>query len=107
MPCMQAQSYSPPFKPNTCRPADEANIEGYGPRFMSQFRPLINAPGTKNGAFLDACIIHGSTGSEIDGVTNSQAFQQWLAGGQSWYTMLCGGSDEAGPCDTGKLCAPY
>jgi hypothetical protein len=107
MPCMQAQSYSPPWKPNTCKPADVANIQAYGPRFMSQFRPLIDTPGTKNGAFLDACIIHGSTNSLIDGVSNSMAFQQWLGGGKAWYTMLCNGSDEEGPCDTGKLCAPY
>jgi len=107
MPCMQRQSYSPPWKPNTCTAADEANIRAYGPRFMSQFRPLMDTPGTKNGAFLDACIIHGSTNSKIDGVTNSEAFQQWLAGGKAWYTMLCGGSDEAGPCDSGNLCAPF
>ena len=107
MPCMQAQSYSPPWKPNTCNAVDVANIEAYGPRFMSQFRPLIDAPNSKNGAFLDACIIHGSTSSKIDGVQNSQAFQQWLGGGEAWYIMKCGGSDEAAPCDPGPLCAPY
>ena len=107
MPCMQQQSYSPPFKPNTCKPADVANIQAYGPRFMSQFRPLINAPGSKNGAFLDACIIHGSTTSAIDGLTNGQAFQQWLTGAKSWWVMKCGGDDAAGPCDTAPVCAPF
>ena len=107
MPCMQGQSYSPPFKPNKCKPADEANIEAYGPRFMEQFRPLITTPGTKNGAFLDACIIHGSTNSSIDGLNNGAAFQAWLAGEKAWWVMKCGGSDEAGPCDTSAICAPY
>ena len=107
MPCMQAQSYSPPWKPNTCTAKDVANIQNYGPTFMAQFRPLINSPASKNGAFLDACIVHGSTSSAIDGVTNGAAFQQWLAGGQAWYVMKCAGSDEAGPCDPSPVCAPY
>ncbi len=107
MPCMQAQSYGPPFKPSTCTPAEVANIHSYGPRFMEQFRPLITAPASKNGAFLDACIIHGSTNSSIDGVQNGAAFQQWLAGGQQWYVMLCNGDDAAGPCDPSPICAPF
>ena len=107
MPCMQAQAYGPPFSPTKCNQTDATNIEQYGPRFMSQFRPFITAPNSKNGAFLDACIIHGSTTSSIDGVNNRQAFQVWLGGGQAWYTMLCGGSDQAGPCDSAAVCAPY
>jgi len=107
MPCMQRQAYSPPFSPNTCNATDVANIQAYGPRFMDQFRPLINSPGSKNGAFLDACIIHGSTNSSIDGVTGYAAFEQWLAGGQAWYVMKCGGSDSAGPCDPSTICAPF
>ena len=107
MPCMNEEPYEPPFKPSTCTPSDVANIEGYGPRFMSQFRPLIDTPNTKNGAFLDACIIHGSTNSSIDGKNNGAAFQTWLAGGQQWFTMLCNGSDEQGPCDPSPICAPY
>lgn len=77
MPCMQAQSYAPPFHPTTCSAKDVANIQAYGPQFMEQFRPLINTPGSKNGAFLDACIIHGSTNSSIDGLTNMEAFNTW------------------------------
>jgi len=107
MPCMQAQAYGPPFKPTTCKPADVANIQAYGPRFMGQFRPLINAPGSKNGAFLDACIIHGSTTSLIDGLNNRDAFAAWLAGTKSWWVMKCGGDDAAGPCDPAPVCAPY
>ncbi len=107
MPCLQAQPYSPPYHPSTCKPADVANIEAYGPDFMEQFRPLIDTPGTPNGAFLDACIIHGSTNSSIDGVNNSGAFNQWLSGGKAWYVMLCNGSDSAGPCDPSPICAPY
>ncbi len=106
MPCQQAQPYSPPYKPSTCNATDVANIQAYGPRFMGQFRPLIDAPGSKNGAFLDACIIHGSTNSTIDGVSNSQAFDQWLSGGRAWWVYKCNGSDEQGPCDPSPVCAP-
>lgn len=106
MPCMQEQPYAPPYLPNKCNATDVLNIQGYGPRFMSQFRPLIDAPGSKNGAFLDACIIHGSTNSSIDGVNNVVAFERWLAGGQAWYVMTCDGSDEEGPCDTSPVCVP-
>jgi hypothetical protein len=106
MPCIQNQPYAPPYKPSTCNSTDVANIKEYGPRFMEQFRPLIKA-GSKNGAFLDACIIHGSTNSTIKNVTNSQAFNQWLAGGDQWYVMECDGSDSAGPCDRSPICAPF
>ncbi len=106
MPCMQAQAYAPPFKPSTCTPAEVAQIQGYGPDFMAQFLPVFDQ--TKgNGAFLDACIIHGSTTSKIDGVTNGAAFQQWLAGGQALYIMQCDGSNSTGPCDTAPVCAPF
>ena len=105
MPCMQTQPYSPPYRPSTCSEKDVANIKAYGPRFMTQFRPLITA-GSNNGAFLDACIIHGSTNSTIDGSTNNDAFQQWLSGGKSWWVATSDGSDEAGPCDPSPICAP-
>lgn len=58
LPCMQAQPYSPPYNKSTCTPAEDAAIQSYGPDFWAQFSPLI-APGSKNGVFLDACIIHG------------------------------------------------
>ena len=107
MPCMQHQAYSPPYLPNTCLPKDVVNIQAYGPRFMSQFRPFISAAGSKNGAFLDACIIHGSTNSTIGGLQNYYAFQEWLRGGKAWYVMQCNGSDEDGPCDPSPICAPF
>lgn len=106
VPCMEAQPYAPPFKPSSCSAKDVANVKAYGPDFMSQFRPLINTPGTKNGAFLDACIIHGSSNSSIDGLNNMAAFTEWYAGGKAWYVMMCDGSDSAGPCDTSPICAP-
>ncbi len=74
---------------------------------MGQFQPLIDTPGTKNGAFIDACIIHGSTNSTIDGYTNTEAFNAWLAGGQQWYVAKCDNSTSAGPCDPSPICAPY
>jgi hypothetical protein len=56
----------------------------------------------------DACLIHGSTSTPIDGLTNSMAFQSWLGGSSKhWWTMLCGGSDTAGPCDTGPSCQRF
>ena len=92
--------------PLKCVPAQWAEIQAYGPAFMKQFSPYMT-PDSKNGAFLDACIIHGSTNSSIDGQNNGQAFQTWLAGGQQWFTMLCNGSDEQGPCDPSPICAPF
>ena len=64
-----------------------AQIQSYGPDFMAQFTPVMNQPGNKNGAFLDACIIHGSTNSSIDGKNNWEAFDAWMTGGQQYYLM--------------------
>ena len=97
-------------KPLTCSPAGWAQIQAYSPTFMDQFTPVMNVPNTKNGAFLDACLIHGSTSSTIDGLTNSQAFQSWLVGNTTygnWWTMKCAGSETTGPCDRGKSCEPF
>ena len=85
------------------------DITNFGPAFMEQFRPLMTAD-SKNGAFLDACIIHGSTNSSIEGVTNYEAFNKWFAGDKShspWWVYKCGGSDSAGPCDPSPICAPF
>jgi hypothetical protein len=115
MPCMQAQAWGPPYHPSTCKPADDANIAAYGYDFMAQFSPLMAVAGTRNGAFVDACIIHGSTSSKIDGRSNSEAFEAWYAalgngGAQQWYLMVCGSgpnATSAGPCDTAPVCAPF
>ena len=114
LPCMQSsvQPYAPPFQPSTCTPAEDAAIERYGPAFMAQFSPLMAVPGTRNGAFIDACIIHGSTTSAIDGLTNHAAFEAWYAGStaQQWWLMRCGDGANAtavGPCDTAAVCAPF
>lgn len=95
-------------------PTDQwEQIKAYSPTFMDQWYPVMYAPNSKNGAFLDACLIHGSTSSTIDGLTNSEAFQQWLSGGnKSWWTMLCPGpdgnpTDLTGPCDRGKTCLQF
>ena len=89
-----------------CDPAMFKQVQAYGPVFMEQFKPYMT-PTSKNGAFLDACLIHGSTSTAIDGLHNYQAFQSWLVGNKTygnWWTMMCGGSDTAGPCDTGPSC---
>lgn len=106
LPCMQNQPYTPPYNKSTCTPQEDAAIQSYGPDFWAQFSPLIT-PGSKNGVFLDACIIHGSTNSTIDGKTNSQAFWEWVNGGQQWYIMQCNGSNSTGPCDPSPICAPF
>lgn len=105
LPCMNEQPYAPPYKNSTCTPAQDTSIENWGVYFMAQ----LNYTGqpTRNGGFIDACIIHGSTTSSINGKTNYEAFEAWLAGGPSWYIMQCNGSDTAGPCDTAKVCAPF
>ena len=89
-----------------CTHAEWLDVVAYGPIFMEQFKPY-QTPTSKNGAFLDACLIHGSTSTPIDGLQNYEAFQAWLAGSGkhgNWWTMLCGNSDTAGPCDTGRSC---
>ena len=109
LPCMQSQPYSPPYKPSTCTAAEDAAIQKYGFDFMDQFTPLMT-PSSKNGVFLDACIIHGSTNSSIDGKNSHDAFDDWLAGGKQWYIMKCGtgaNATSAGPCDTSPICAPF
>ncbi len=62
-------------KPLTCTPTEWAQMQAYGPSFMTQFAPYEQVSGSPNGAFLDACLIHGSTSSTIDGLTNYQASQ--------------------------------
>lgn len=92
---------------SACPPDQFTKVQQYGPAFMTQFRPYMD-PTSKNGAFLDACLIHGSTNSPINGLLNFQAFQSWLAGNTTHlWTELCGGSDEAGPCDMGSACQKY
>ena len=105
--CMRRQPFAPPFPPSSCTPAEDAQITAYGPTFMTFFDSLINATSDRNGAFLDACIIHGSTNSAIDGVVGEDAFLQWAAGGRSWWLMRCGNSTSAGPCDTSPVCVPF
>lgn len=63
----------------SCPPKQWAQIQAYSPTFMDQFIANIE-PTSKNGAFLDACLIHGSTAAPIDGLRNFEAFQSWLAG---------------------------
>jgi hypothetical protein len=88
-------------------------VQAYGPAFMQQFAPF-QTPSSKNGAFLDACLVHGSTSGTIDGYTNSQAFQAWLSGEVNWVTQKCAGlvpnadgSPSAGPCDRSSNCGKF
>lgn len=70
--------------------------------------PFLPSPLTIYFFPSQACLIHGSTNSPINGLLNFQAFQSWLAGNTThWWTELCGGSDEAGPCDMGSACQKY
>lgn len=93
-----------------------APSQAYSPAFMDEFLSNMN-PDSHNGAFLDACLIHGSTSSSIDGLNNAQAFQSWLAGNAThgnWWTMKCddgmGGKANSiftGPCDRGPACEKF
>jgi len=105
LPCMNAQPYNPPFKNSTCTPPQDAAIQKWGTYFMAQLN--YTSQPARNGGFIDACIIHGSTSSQINNKSNYEAFLAWLNGGESWYIMLCNGSDTAGPCDTAAVCAPF
>ncbi len=57
-----------------CNATEWADVQAYGPTFMEQFTPYMTQD-SANGAFLDACLIHGSTSTPIDGLTNANAFQ--------------------------------
>jgi hypothetical protein len=107
IPCILDQPYSPPYKPSSCNSTEVAQIQAYGPTFMSQFTPAFLPTASRNGVFLDACIIHGSTNSSINGLTNGEAFATWLAGGPGTYIALCDGSNSTGPCDPSPICAPF
>ena len=123
--CVASQPYSPPYPPapkdlaQTCTPPQKAAIEQYGPDFMAEFSKVM-ASSDRNGAFVDACIIHGSTNSSIDGLNNNAAFEQWRAATEqkvgsakkSWWLMGCPDgtgkmSTSAGPCDTSSICLPF
>ena len=56
---------------------------------------------------VDACIIHGSSNSTIDGRSNEAAFLEWAAGGRQWWLAMCGNSTSAGPCDKSPVCVPF
>lgn len=104
--CENHQPWSPPYINSTCTPKDDALVRAWGNYTMAQID--YQSQPSRNGGFVDACIIHGSTTSKIDGKTNWQAFNDWLNGGeQKWYIMKCNGSEIAGPCDTAPVCAPY
>lgn len=95
--------------PLKCNSTEWAQMQAYGPEFMEQFLPYVT-PESHNGAFLDACLIHGSTSSTINGLRNYQAFESWLAGNKTngnWWIMKCNGSETAGPCDRASVCEPF
>jgi hypothetical protein len=104
--------------PLNCSEQEWQQIQAYAPQFMDQWLGVMQ-PGTKNGAFLDACLIHGSTSTSIDGLTNSQAFQSWLSGanastyGNFWVQKCTNGNVDpdgsilTGPCDRGPSCERF
>lgn len=97
--------------PLTCPAQQWAQIQAYSPQFMDQWLAIAEVPNSPNGAFLDACLVHGSTSSTIDGLTNNEAFESWLNGGNkthgNWWTMKCDGSILTGPCDRGPSCEKF
>jgi len=93
----------------SCPPKQWAQIQAYSPMFMDQFIANIE-PTSKNGAFLDACLIHGSTAAPIDGLRNFEAFQSWLAGNATygnWWVQKCAESVFTGPCDRTPGCGAF
>ena len=99
--------------PLACNSTMWAQMQAYGPAFMAQFAPF-QTPESHNGAFLDACLVHGSTNGLIDGMTNFQAFQAWLSGSVNWVTQKCTGSTPStdgspfdGPCDRSAACEKF
>lgn len=120
--CIDDEPYHPPYpklQNAGCSKAEQVVVQNYGPQFLEQFEPVVRSS-NRNGAFLDACIIHGSTTSSIGGMNNEQAFQQWWkatkeqpgSAARSWFIMQCpdgkgGFSNSTGPCDTANVCVPW
>jgi len=95
--------------PLNCNSTEWAQMQAYGPEFMEQFTPYMTST-SPNGAFLDACLIHGSTNSTIDGLHNYEALNSWLSGNVTygnWWVMKCDGSETAGPCDRSPVCEKF
>ena len=102
--------------PLKCNETMWRDMQAYGQSFMMQFAPF-QTPSSKNGAFLDACLVHGSTSSEIDGLRNGEAFESWLTGNEThgnWWTQKCSGLAPAadgdpfsGPCDRAATCEKF
>lgn len=107
IPCMRTQPFTPPYKPSSCTSEEDAEISSYGPTFMSYMSALVNASDSPHGGFINACIVHGSTTTPIDGAVDETAFLEWAAGGRKWWLASCNGSTTAGPCDDAAVCVPF
>lgn len=93
-----------------CNATEWGQIQAYAPQFMDQWLSVAGSPDSHNGGFLDACLIHGSTESTIEGYTSAQAFASWLEGNtthSNWWTMQCNSSSLTGPCDHGPTCGKF
>jgi hypothetical protein len=114
-PSTAGQPYSPPWRNSTCTAADTAKIAAYGAQYWQQIAATVRRPRLKRGVFLDACIIHGQTGSAawnwtlVNGMAPAAAFA-------SWYGDEAPSVDRGGkwienctlPCNANTLaCAPY
>ncbi|KAJ9445960.1 Pectin acetylesterase 9 [Diplonema papillatum] len=107
LPCLEGQSYGPPYKPGVCNATENDSIQNWGKYLMDQLN-YTQLPSSWGG-WVDACIIHGVSTGSIDGKTNAQAFDAWLTGNGTshWSVFKCNGSEIAGPCNTAPDCAPF
>lgn len=106
LPCIQDQSYFPPYKSPTCNDTERAAVQAYGLSLLEALSPVLNR--TDAGLFLVSCIQHGVSAS-IGNVTASAALASWFDGsplgrdtGYKWLDSSCGSS----VCNPSKGCAP-
>jgi len=117
LPCMLAQSYSPPWANANCSEAELASIKAYAADLYAELSQVAWAPAADRGLFLSSCIVHGQTNpnawtkTEVAGVTPQQAWREWYGGlpgggapSSTWVEECAGGL----PCNANALsCAPY
>ena len=115
LPCMTAQSYSPPWKEVNCPADDVASIKAYGADLYAEIERVTKEPAVQRGVFLSACIVHGQsnvnawTKTAVQGVTPQAAWRAWYSGlsngSSAVWVEEC--ADEL-PCNPNALsCAPY
>eukprot|EP00286_Rhodomonas_abbreviata_P025589 CAMPEP_0181304678 /NCGR_PEP_ID=MMETSP1101-20121128/9288_1 /TAXON_ID=46948 /ORGANISM="Rhodomonas abbreviata, Strain Caron Lab Isolate" /LENGTH=597 /DNA_ID=CAMNT_0023410471 /DNA_START=141 /DNA_END=1930 /DNA_ORIENTATION=+ len=87
----------------SCVSAEQNAIVEYGKDFLQVIQTVLSDDLTTNGAFISACINHGSFDTPIDGRDAYEAFDVWFKGGtRELWVDECNNAD--GPCDDATEC---